>query len=142
MGYGFPLPGRPLPGELPCARARSFLVTLRSAVALATLATAAHAQSRTTTLPSGKVFDFTPYVGYMVFDSYMDGPFGTSLGNAPAPVYGVQLGMHVAPNISIVGNVAASSSDIKAGIPILRRAHRRPEQHADVRRRTCSSTSP
>ena len=95
------------------------LVALRSAVAVATLATAAHAQSRATTLQSGKVFDFTPYVGYMVFDSYMDGPFGTSLGNAPSPVYGVQLGMRLAPNISIVGNVAASSSDIKAGIPIL-----------------------
>jgi Outer membrane protein beta-barrel domain len=96
-----------------------FLVPLCSAVAVATLATAAHAQSRATTLPSGKAFDFTPYVGYMVFDSYMDGPLGTSLGNAPAPVYGVQLGMRIAPNISIVGNVAASSSDIKAGIPIL-----------------------
>ena len=96
-----------------------FLVTLRSAVAVATLATAAHAQSRVTTLQSGKAFDFTPYVGYMVFGAYMSGPFGTSLSNAPAPVYGVQLGMRLAPNISVVGNVAAASSDIKAGIPIL-----------------------
>ena len=101
-------------------RLRSYvLVTLRSAVALATLATAAHAQSRATTLPSGKAFDFTPYVGYMVFDSFMDGPLGTSIGNAPAPVFGAQLGMRLAPNISIVGNVAATSGDIKAGIPIL-----------------------
>ena len=96
-----------------------FLATLRSAVALATLTTAAHAQSRATTLPSGKAFDFTPYVGYMVFGAYMTGPFGTSLGNAPAPVYGAQLGMRLAPNISVVGNIAAASSDIKAGIPIL-----------------------
>lgn len=96
-----------------------FLVTLRSAVAVATLATAAHAQSRATRLESGRVFDFTPYVGYMVFGPFMSGPFGTSLSNAPAPVYGVQLGMRLAPNISIVGNVAAASSDIKAGIPIL-----------------------
>src|SRR5688500_15694980 len=105
--------------ETPMRPRSYFLVPLCSAVAVATLATAVHAQSRATTLPSGKVFDFTPYVGYMVFDSYMDGPFGTSLGNAPAPVYGVQLGMRLAPNISIVGNVAASSGDIKAGIPIL-----------------------
>ena len=93
--------------------------TLRSAVALATLGTVAHAQSRASTLPSGKAFDFTPYVGYMVFGSLMDGPFGTSIGNAPAPVFGAQLGMRLAPNISLVGNVAAASSDIKAGIPLL-----------------------
>ena len=42
-------------------------ITLQSAVALVALTTGAHAQSRTSTLPSGKVFDFTPYVGYMVF---------------------------------------------------------------------------
>jgi hypothetical protein len=96
-----------------------FLVTLRSAVAVATLTTAAHAQSRVTPPETGKAFDFTPYVGYMVFGSLVDGPLGTSIGSAPAPVYGAQLGMRLAPNISIVGNVAAASSDIKAGIPIL-----------------------
>ena len=50
-----------------------FLVTLRSAVAVATLSTAAHAQSRATRLESGKVFDFTPYVGYMVFGPFSRG---------------------------------------------------------------------
>ena len=45
-------------------RLRSYVRTsLRSALALATLGTAAHAQSRATALPSGKAFDFTPYVG-------------------------------------------------------------------------------
>jgi opacity protein-like surface antigen len=96
-----------------------FRISLRSAVAVATLGTVAHAQSRASSLPSGKAFDFTPYVGYMVFGSLMDGPFGTSIGNAPAPVFGAQLGMRLAPNISVVGNVAASSGDIKAGIPLL-----------------------
>jgi hypothetical protein len=105
--------------EIPMRLASYFRTTLRSAVALATLGTAAHAQSRASALPSGKAFDFTPYVGYMVFGSLMDGPFGTSIGNAPAPVFGAQLGMRLAPNISLVGNVAAASSDIKAGIPLL-----------------------
>jgi hypothetical protein len=101
-------------------RLRSFFrLSLPSAVALATLGTAAHAQARASSLPSGKAFDFTPYVGYMVFGSLMDGPLGTSIGNAPAPVYGAQLGMRLAPNISLIGNVAASSSDIKAGIPLI-----------------------
>jgi hypothetical protein len=101
-------------------RLRSFFrLSLPSAVALATLGSAAHAQTRASSLPSGKAFDFTPYVGYMVFGSLMDGPLGTSIGNAPAPVYGAQLGMRLAPNISLIGNVAASSSDIKAGIPLI-----------------------
>jgi hypothetical protein len=101
-------------------RLHSYLRTsLRSALALVTLGTAAHAQSRANSLPSGKAFDFTPYVGYMVFGSILDGPFGTSIGSAPAPVFGAQLGMRLAPNISLVGNVAAASSDIKAGIPLI-----------------------
>ena len=95
------------------------LITLRSALAVATLSTAAHAQRRANTLPSGKAFDLTPYVGYMVFGSLVDGPLGTSLSNAPAPVYGAQLGMRLAPNISVVGNIATSSSNIEAGIPFL-----------------------
>ena len=99
---------------------RSYVQTaLRSALALATLTTAAQAQTRASTLHSGKAFDFTPYVGYMVFGDLVSGPLGTSIGSAPAPVYGAQLGMRLAPNVSLVGNVAATRSDIKAGIPIL-----------------------
>ena len=101
-------------------RLRSFfLLTLPSVLAVATVSTAAHAQKRASSLPSGKAFDLTPYVGYMVFGSLVDGPLGTSLSNAPAPVYGAQLGMRLAPNISLVGNLATSSSNIEAGIPFL-----------------------
>ena len=101
-------------------RPRSFfLITLRSALAVATISTAAHAQTRASSLPSGKAFDITPYVGYMVFGSIVDGPLGTSLSNAPAPVYGAQLGMRLAPSISLVANIATSSSNIEAGIPFL-----------------------
>ena len=101
-------------------RLRSFsLATLRTAVALATLTTAAHAQARAKPVPSGKAFDLTPYVGYMVFGDYLTGPLGTSIGNAPAPVYGAQIGMHLSPSVSVVGNLATTSSDVKAGIPLL-----------------------
>jgi hypothetical protein len=101
-------------------RTRSLsLVAARSVVLLAVVAATAHAQSRATPLVSGKAFDVTPYVGYMVFGDYVKGPLGTSLTNAPAPVYGAQLGMRLAPNISLVGNLATSSSDIKAGVPLL-----------------------
>jgi hypothetical protein len=65
------------------------------------------------------LFDITPYAGYMVFGDFLSGPLGTSLSNAPAPIYGAQLGMKIAPNISMIGNLAATSSDIKIGVPIL-----------------------
>ena len=104
-------------------RTRSyFIATLRTTVVLAAAtigAASAEAQSRDATRASGFAFDVTPYVGYMIFGSYIDGPFGTSLTNAPAPVIGAQLGMHLTPNISVIGNLATSSSDIQAGIPFL-----------------------
>ena len=103
--------------------ARSFAVPmLRSIVillALPTISATAHAQSRARPLESGTVFDATPYVGYMVFGDFVKGPFGTSIYSAPAPVIGAQLGMKLAPNISLVGNIATASSDIKAGVPFL-----------------------
>jgi hypothetical protein len=100
-----------------------FVATIRTGALVAALSgsalAGAHAQARANPPVSGKAFDFTPYAGYMVFGDYIKGPLGTSLSNAPAPVYGAQLGMRLAPNVSLVGNVAATSSDIKAGIPIL-----------------------
>jgi Outer membrane protein beta-barrel domain len=85
--------------------------------------TASHAQSRTSrsgaVAPSSTLFDITPYMGYMVFGSYLSGPLGSSVTSAPASIYGAQLGMHIAPNISMIGNLAAASSDIQVGLPYL-----------------------
>ena len=82
-------------------------------------ASSAFAQSRANPTLSGKAFDLVPYAGYMVFGDYVKGPLGTSLTNAPAPVFGAQLGMRLAPNVSLVGNVATTNSDIEVGVPIL-----------------------
>jgi hypothetical protein len=103
-------------------RARSFVPMLRSIVILVSLpalSATAHAQSRARPLESGTVFEATPYVGYMVFGNMVSGPLGTSIYSAPAAVIGAQLGMKLAPNIALVGNIATTSSDIKAGIPFL-----------------------
>ena len=82
--------------------------------------TVATAQSRgASPLATNTAFEATPYVGYMVFGPYRSGPLGTAITNAPAPVFGAQLGVRLTPNISLVGNVATASSDIQAGIPIL-----------------------
>ena len=95
-----------------------------SSISLAALLLAAPslalAQSRgSSPLVSNTVFEATPYVGYMFFGDYLSGPLGTAVTNAPAPVVGAQLGMKLAPNLSLVGNIATASSDIQAGIPIL-----------------------
>ena len=80
----------------------------------------AQAQSRGSAVPaSALAFEATPYVGYMVFGDYLSGPLGTSVSNAPAMMVGAELGMKIAPNVSIVGNLATASSDIQAGIPLL-----------------------
>jgi hypothetical protein len=91
-----------------------------AAALLATVPALAAAQSRgTSPLATNTVFQATPYVGYMFFGDYLSGPLGTSVTNAPAPVFGAQLGMKLAPNLSLIGNVATASSDIQAGVPIL-----------------------
>ena len=98
---------------------RSSSISLAAALLLAAPSLVL-AQSRgASPLVSNTVFEATPYVGYMFFGDYLSGPLGTAVTNAPAPVIGAQLGMKLAPNLSLVGNIATASSDIQAGIPIL-----------------------
>ncbi|MCC6316490.1 MAG: outer membrane beta-barrel protein [Gemmatimonadaceae bacterium] len=89
-------------------------------VSIATLAfvvcaSSAEAQRRT----SPSIARVTPYAGYMQFGSYVDGPLGTSVRNAGAPVYGAQLGIDLLPNLAFVGNVAYSASNLEVGVPII-----------------------
>lgn len=74
----------------------------------------AEAQRRT---PS--VMRVTPYVGYMHFGSYADGPLGTSIRNEGSPIYGAQLGIDLTDNLAFVGNVGYSDSNLEVGLPIL-----------------------
>lgn len=94
-------------------------VLLGLAVSIASIIPAgAGAQTRSLPAPA-TAFEVTPYAGYLLSGSLVDGPLGTSIGAAPAPLIGTQLGMRVTPNVSIIGNLATGSSDVKAGIPIL-----------------------
>ena len=87
-----------------------------SAVALAALVItavpAADAQSR----PAARL---TPYVGFLASGNIAEGPFGLNIGNAGAPVYGLQLGLNITPNLAIVGNVGYADSELEAGLPII-----------------------
>jgi hypothetical protein len=66
---------------------------------------------------SGSAFELTPYAGYMIFGDYLKGPLGTNISNAPGALYGVQLGMKLTPNVSLVGNLGYTSSDLTVGVP-------------------------
>ena len=68
---------------------------------------------------SGKVLHVSPYAGYMVFGSYIDGPLGTSISNAPAALYGAQVGLKLSPDLSLIGNLGYTASDMEVGIPVL-----------------------
>jgi outer membrane protein with beta-barrel domain len=96
---------------------------MRTSIVIAGLAAAigstASAQAPTPPMASGTAFELTPYAGYMIFGDYLKGPLGTSISNAPGALYGVQLGMKLSPNVSLVGNIGYTSSDITAGIPFL-----------------------
>ena len=61
----------------------------------------------------------TPYAGYMKFGSLMDGPFGTNVRGAGAPVYGAELQLGLVPGLALVGNVAYAKSDLEIGAPLI-----------------------
>jgi hypothetical protein len=86
-----------------------------SAAASLALATPVFAQAP----GSGTALHISPYAGVMVFGDYLSGPLGTSVSNAPAPIYGTQVGLSLSPNLSLIGNIGYTQSDIKVGIPIL-----------------------
>jgi outer membrane protein with beta-barrel domain len=68
---------------------------------------------------SGTVLHVSPYAGYMISSNMLSGPLGSTLSNAPGLVYGTQVGLSLAPQLSLVGNVGYSTSDMKVGIPFL-----------------------
>jgi hypothetical protein len=92
---------------------------LAGALAAALTAAPALAQSRSTTVGNGKVLQVTPYAGYLRFGDYFEGPVGTTLSNANAPVYGGQVGLKLSPNVALIGNVAYSKADVEVGLPVL-----------------------
>lgn len=63
--------------------------------------------------------ELTPYAGYMISSTLLDGPLGTGIASAGRSMYGVQLGVPLTNNISLVGNLAHASGDLEVGLPIL-----------------------
>lgn len=61
----------------------------------------------------------TPYVGYIQFGTFLDGPIGTRISNQGSAILGGELGLDIAPNVSLVGNVGYADSNIEVGLPII-----------------------
>ena len=68
---------------------------------------------------TGTVLHVSPYIGYMIFGNYLTGPLGSSVSNAPSLLYGTQVGLSLAPNLSLIGNIGYTSSNIQVGLPFL-----------------------
>lgn len=86
------------------------------------VSTVASAQRSTRRFPSKETIpapSITPYGGYMVFDNIADGPLGTSLTTASAPVYGAQVNLPIGSTLSIVGNLAYSQPSLRVGLPLI-----------------------
>jgi outer membrane protein with beta-barrel domain len=67
----------------------------------------------------GTVLHVSPYVGTMISGSFLNGPLGTTLSDSPGLIYGTQVGLSLAPQLSLIGNIGYSSSDMKVGVPFL-----------------------
>lgn len=61
----------------------------------------------------------TPYVGYLTFGDYVDGPIGTRISNESSAMYGVTVGLDLARNVSLVGNIGYTDSNVRVGLPII-----------------------
>ncbi len=87
-----------------------------AAGSLAAIAFAAPLQAQADPLAS---VEFAPYAGYMVSNSLVDGPMGTGIASSGSPLYGIQLGVPLTGNISVIGNLARAQGDIEVGLPIV-----------------------
>lgn len=91
------------------------LSVVRSAVAVAT----AFVFAAPLGAQAGVGASLTPYGGYLVTGRWYDGPIGTSLSTTNAPMVGVHAGIPLTRGISLVGNLAYASGDLRVGLPII-----------------------
>ena len=92
-------------------------LAMAAVVSVASTALASRAGAQETS--GTPAISLTPYVGYMVFGSFLDGPLGTSLSSDNAAVFGGQLGIGLTDNLALVGNVAYGESKWNVDVPII-----------------------
>lgn len=99
---------------------KRYLVCLTAGLAVLSVPfRTADAQRSTDISISRGAFAIAPYAGYLLSQHFFDGPLGTSLNVQSAPVYGLQIGLPLAPNASIVASAGYAVGDLDAGLPII-----------------------
>lgn len=86
---------------------------------LACSASVASAQVGSPITISRGVMELIPFTGFMISEKLVDGPLGTDLGSANGAVFGAQVGLPLNPYAAILGGIAYSSGDLRAGAPIV-----------------------
>jgi hypothetical protein len=61
----------------------------------------------------------TPYAGVLLTGNWYDGPVGTNIAATNAPMVGVQGGVPLTRGVSLVGNLAYASGDLRIGLPLI-----------------------
>jgi hypothetical protein len=100
---------------------RSALVVVAGLGATLLAASAAHAQRGTSSpivITRGE-FAIAPFAGYLVSQSFIEGPLNTRLGSVNAPLFGVQASLPLAPSAALIGTIGYSSGDLEVGAPII-----------------------
>jgi Outer membrane protein beta-barrel domain len=83
--------------------------SLVSAALVAAMAAPVAAQ-RSVVTDQPSVFSVTPYVGYVAYGDHFETPSG-EFTNDNAAIYGVQVGIDMTPNLSLVGNFGYSRTN-------------------------------
>ena len=78
-----------------------------SAAVVAAMAAPLAAQ-RSVVTGQSSVFSLTPYVGYIAYGDHFETTGGAEFTNDNGAVYGVQVGIDMTPNLSLVGNLGYS----------------------------------
>ncbi len=93
--------------------------TAAAAAMLALLPAPGAAQRAAATPRVGPGVHVAPYAGYLMTGDIAAGPLGSSLTSVNGPIVGAQLGIDLTRNISVVGNLGYSRTDLRVGVPIL-----------------------
>lgn len=92
---------------------------LVGALALSTLVATSAVQAQSAQTGTGVGATMTPYVGYLITGNWYDGPFGTSISTTNQPTVGVQGSMPLTKGVSLVGNLAYASGELRIGLPLI-----------------------
>jgi hypothetical protein len=80
-------------------------------VALVAAVAAPLAAQRSVVTNEPSVFSLTPYVGYMAYGDHFETAAGAEYTNDNAAIYGVQVGIDMNRNLSLVGNFGYSKTN-------------------------------